>query len=145
MDDDPEAEEEKEEEPLYYPPEPNPVLQAFYIKPGRFAVSMGGYDAGYFYECRFPEKARTDDPDIPTKPVRSVPVKGRALADFDLAFLFSLFSFGFATFPFCLLNDIDWLKNFRSTIYEKNHGLCLKGNKPREICRSAQTNVTVNF
>ena len=77
LDEDPEAEEDQEEEPLYYPPEPNPVLQAFYLKPELFAISVGGYDSGYLYECRFPEKAKTDDPDMTTKPTRAIPVTGR--------------------------------------------------------------------
>ncbi|XP_030833850.1 cilia- and flagella-associated protein 44 isoform X2 [Strongylocentrotus purpuratus] len=52
-----EEEEEKEEEPqpLYIPEEPSPILFGMYAPndPDTFWVSMGAFDAGYLYECKF--------------------------------------------------------------------------------------------
>ena len=75
---------------MYFPPEPNSVLQAFYIKPGVFVASMDGYDAGYLYECEFPEDgllSNTDDLFVePSRPVRSIPVRGWYELEFNLSF-----------------------------------------------------------
>ncbi|XP_046281212.1 cilia- and flagella-associated protein 44 isoform X1 [Marmota monax] len=52
-----EEEEEEEEEPLpeiFIPPNPSPILCGFYSGPGKFWVSLGGYDAGFLYHCEFP-------------------------------------------------------------------------------------------
>ncbi|XP_014734065.1 PREDICTED: cilia- and flagella-associated protein 44 [Sturnus vulgaris] len=64
-------EEEPEEEPLppiYIPEEPSPILCGFYSSPGKFWLSLGGYDSGFLYHCEFshddeedPEK-RKDEP-----------------------------------------------------------------------------------
>ncbi|XP_030912490.1 cilia- and flagella-associated protein 44 [Geospiza fortis] len=64
-------EEEPEEEPLppiYIPEEPSPILCGFYSAPGKFWLSLGGYDSGFLYHCEFshgdeenPEK-RKDEP-----------------------------------------------------------------------------------
>nr|CAB3230210.1 WD repeat-containing protein 52-like [Phallusia mammillata] len=74
LDEDPEAAEEEEEEPLYFPPEPNPILQAFYVTPGRFVLSMGDYDAGYLYECVFPDDSSSDE-DATNEPIKAIPVQ----------------------------------------------------------------------
>ncbi|XP_028931006.1 cilia- and flagella-associated protein 44 isoform X2 [Ornithorhynchus anatinus] len=50
-------EEEEKEEPLpeiYIPKEPSPMLCGFYSSPGRFWLSLGGYDSGFLYHCEFP-------------------------------------------------------------------------------------------
>ncbi|XP_075857541.1 cilia- and flagella-associated protein 44 isoform X2 [Microcebus murinus] len=52
-----EAEVEEEEEPLppiFIPPTPSPILCGFYSEPGKFWVSLGGYDSGFLYHCAFP-------------------------------------------------------------------------------------------
>nr|XP_025949781.1 cilia- and flagella-associated protein 44 isoform X3 [Dromaius novaehollandiae] len=52
-----EPEEEPEEEeplpPLYIPEEPSPILCGFYSTPGKFWLSLGGYDSGFLYHCVF--------------------------------------------------------------------------------------------
>ncbi|XP_054829046.1 cilia- and flagella-associated protein 44 isoform X2 [Eublepharis macularius] len=50
-------EEPETEEPLpdiYIPESPSPILCGFYSDPGKFWLSMGGYDSGYLYHCAFP-------------------------------------------------------------------------------------------
>ncbi|XP_035267854.1 cilia- and flagella-associated protein 44 [Anguilla anguilla] len=57
-------EEEKDELPaLYIPESPSPLLCAFYSQPGAFWVSLGGYDAGFLYHCRFSEQ-QEEDPEL---------------------------------------------------------------------------------
>uniref|UniRef100_H0X5H9 Cilia- and flagella-associated protein 44 n=1 Tax=Otolemur garnettii TaxID=30611 RepID=H0X5H9_OTOGA len=55
--------EEEEEEPLppiFIPPTPSPILCGFYSEPGKFWVSLGGYDSGFLYHCAFPPYAMSD-------------------------------------------------------------------------------------
>ncbi|XP_062907293.1 cilia- and flagella-associated protein 44 [Mobula hypostoma] len=55
-----EEEEEEEELPMIYIPiQPSPILCGFYSKPNTFWLSMGDYDCGYLYHCKF-----ADDPRI---------------------------------------------------------------------------------
>ncbi|XP_053372820.1 cilia- and flagella-associated protein 44-like [Mercenaria mercenaria] len=74
-----EEEEEGEPEPEwhpYIPAEPSPILTGFYSEPGKFWLSMGDFDAGYLYECKFAtdeEKASREE-DVFDEPIRSVPV-----------------------------------------------------------------------
>ncbi|XP_034514454.1 cilia- and flagella-associated protein 44 isoform X2 [Ailuropoda melanoleuca] len=52
-----EEEEEEQEEPLpeiFIPSTPCRILCGFYSVPGKFWVSLGGYDAGFLYHCEFP-------------------------------------------------------------------------------------------
>ncbi|XP_036602238.1 cilia- and flagella-associated protein 44 [Trichosurus vulpecula] len=54
-----EEEEEEEEEPLpeiFIPEKPCPILCGFYSSPNRFWISLGGYDSGFLYHCKFPTK-----------------------------------------------------------------------------------------
>nr|CAD7399612.1 unnamed protein product [Timema cristinae] len=60
------TEPEPELEPLYFPPEPNPILYAVYLEPDLVWLSMGGYDAGYIYHFRLWQE----------NPVRSIMVVG---------------------------------------------------------------------
>ncbi|XP_022090775.1 cilia- and flagella-associated protein 44-like isoform X2 [Acanthaster planci] len=58
-----EEEEEEEPPPLYIPEEPSPILYGVYSPgdPDKFWVSMGTFDAGYLYECKFrDEKEKAD-------------------------------------------------------------------------------------
>ncbi|KAG8509536.1 Cilia- and flagella-associated protein 44 [Galemys pyrenaicus] len=51
-----EEEEEEEEQPLpeiFVPSTPCHILCGFYSEPGKFWVSLGGYDAGFLYHCAF--------------------------------------------------------------------------------------------
>ncbi|CAI9594587.1 unnamed protein product [Staurois parvus] len=48
-------EEEKLPE-LYVPKEPSPILCGFYASPGKFWLSMDGYDSGFLYLCEFSQK-----------------------------------------------------------------------------------------
>ncbi|XP_051813632.1 cilia- and flagella-associated protein 44-like isoform X5 [Acanthochromis polyacanthus] len=52
---DAEQEEEEEEElsPLYIPDSPSPLYCGLYSRPGQFWLSMGGFDSGYLYHCKF--------------------------------------------------------------------------------------------
>ncbi|XP_027630268.1 cilia- and flagella-associated protein 44, partial [Tupaia chinensis] len=57
-------EEEEEEEPLpeiFIPPTPSPILCGFYSEPGKFWVSLGGYDSGFLYHCKFPPCDKDSD------------------------------------------------------------------------------------
>ncbi|XP_072567471.1 cilia- and flagella-associated protein 44 [Paramormyrops kingsleyae] len=45
--------EEEDLPPLYIPDPPSPLLCGFYSGPGSFWLSMGGFDAGFLYHCRF--------------------------------------------------------------------------------------------
>ncbi|KAL8598401.1 hypothetical protein ACOMHN_032678 [Nucella lapillus] len=63
----------------YIPTEPSPILHAFYdsTDEGAFWLSMGEFDAGYLYKCRFregEEKAQTQ-PDLQDEPLLSVAVE----------------------------------------------------------------------
>ncbi|KAA8584641.1 hypothetical protein FQN60_008426, partial [Etheostoma spectabile] len=61
----PEEEEEEEEEELpsiYIPESPSPLYCGFYSQQGQFWLSMGGYDSGFLYHCKFSEK-QDQDPD----------------------------------------------------------------------------------
>ncbi|XP_034645238.1 cilia- and flagella-associated protein 44 [Trachemys scripta elegans] len=55
IEEEPEAEPEKEEPlpPIYIPQEPSPIVCGFYSAPGKFWLSLGGYDSGYLYHCAF--------------------------------------------------------------------------------------------
>ncbi|XP_040013967.1 cilia- and flagella-associated protein 44 [Xiphias gladius] len=59
-----EDEEEEEEElpPIYIPDPPSPLYCGFYSQPGQFWLSMGGFDSGFLYHCKFSEK-QDEDPD----------------------------------------------------------------------------------
>ncbi|XP_047450452.1 cilia- and flagella-associated protein 44-like [Mugil cephalus] len=65
-----EEEEEEEEElpPIYIPDPPSPLYCGFYSQPGQFWLSMGGFDSGYLYHCKFSDnqdedpKKRQDEP-----------------------------------------------------------------------------------
>ncbi|XP_052253766.1 cilia- and flagella-associated protein 44-like isoform X2 [Dreissena polymorpha] len=75
-----EPEEEKEPEPVwepYIPAEPSPILTGFYSdKPGTFWLSMGEFDAGYLYECAFPESSSAEEVEkmSAVAPFKSIPV-----------------------------------------------------------------------
>ncbi|XP_029963563.1 cilia- and flagella-associated protein 44-like [Salarias fasciatus] len=62
------AEEEEvleEEEEIELPPTPDapsPLYCGFYSQPGQFWLSMGGFDSGFLYHCKFSE-SRDEDPD----------------------------------------------------------------------------------
>ncbi|XP_065145847.1 cilia- and flagella-associated protein 44 [Paramisgurnus dabryanus] len=57
-----EEEEEEEEElpPLYTPSPPSPLHCGFYSTPDSFWLSLGGYDSGYLYHCKFSEEQSQD-------------------------------------------------------------------------------------
>ncbi|XP_069115004.1 cilia- and flagella-associated protein 44-like isoform X2 [Argopecten irradians] len=74
-----EAEEEKQAEEdwtPYIPSEPSPILEGFYAEDGNFWLSMGDFDAGYLYKCKFlsaEEKAGLPE-DLVDQPIQSIPV-----------------------------------------------------------------------
>ncbi|XP_036376519.1 cilia- and flagella-associated protein 44 [Megalops cyprinoides] len=74
-----EEEEKKEEEeelpPLHTPDSPSPMLCAFYSQPGAFWLSMGGYDAGFLYHCRFSEQQEGDPALRRDEPFAFLPVQ----------------------------------------------------------------------
>ncbi|XP_068925975.1 cilia- and flagella-associated protein 44 [Petaurus breviceps papuanus] len=54
-----EEEEEEAEEPLpeiFIPEKPCPIFCGFYSSPKKFWISLGGYDSGFLYHCKFPTK-----------------------------------------------------------------------------------------
>eukprot|EP00105_Crassostrea_gigas_P043284 XP_019927432.1 PREDICTED: cilia- and flagella-associated protein 44-like isoform X1 [Crassostrea gigas] len=72
-------EEKKTPEPewkAYIPPEPCPILTGFYSDEGQFWLSMGEFDAGYLYECKFmSEEERSKLPEeLQDEPLQSVAV-----------------------------------------------------------------------
>ncbi|KAM9089291.1 cilia- and flagella-associated protein 44 isoform 1-T3 [Megaptera novaeangliae] len=57
-------EEEEEEEALpeiFIPLTPCHILCGFYSGPGKFWVSLGGYDSGFLYHCEFPPYDKSSD------------------------------------------------------------------------------------
>ncbi|XP_030622994.1 cilia- and flagella-associated protein 44 [Chanos chanos] len=74
----PEEEEEEEEEeelpPLYTPDPPSPLHCGLYSKPGEFWLSMGGYDSGYVYYCKFSEDQDLEPLERRDEPVSFIPV-----------------------------------------------------------------------
>ncbi|XP_019507772.1 PREDICTED: cilia- and flagella-associated protein 44 [Hipposideros armiger] len=59
-----EEEEEEEEKPLpgiFIPSTPCHILCGFYSGPGKFWVSLGGYDSGFLYHCEFPPYDKNSD------------------------------------------------------------------------------------
>ncbi|XP_060071995.1 cilia- and flagella-associated protein 44-like [Ylistrum balloti] len=74
-------EEEEEKEPEedwtpYIPSEPSPILEGFYTEDGNFWLSMGDFDAGYLYKCKFlsPEEKSGLPAELVDQPVQSIPV-----------------------------------------------------------------------
>ncbi|XP_019404351.1 PREDICTED: cilia- and flagella-associated protein 44 isoform X2 [Crocodylus porosus] len=65
VEEEPEEEPEKEEPlpPLYTPEEPSPILCGFYSAPGKFWLSLGGYDSGFLYHCSFSSNDQQEDPE----------------------------------------------------------------------------------
>ncbi|GFR82702.1 cilia- and flagella-associated protein 44-like [Elysia marginata] len=62
----------------YIPEEPSPILNASYAEQeGQFWLSMGEFDAGYLYKCKFttPEEQAVMMPDNIDKPLMSIPVQ----------------------------------------------------------------------
>ncbi|XP_029941450.1 cilia- and flagella-associated protein 44 [Salarias fasciatus] len=59
-----EEEEDDDEEgdlpPVYIPEAGSPLCCGFYSQPGQFWLSMGGFDSGYLYHCKFSENQDED-------------------------------------------------------------------------------------
>ncbi|CAJ1071125.1 cilia- and flagella-associated protein 44 [Xyrichtys novacula] len=74
-----EEEEEKEEEeelpPIYIPHTPSPLYCGFYSQPGQFWLSMGGFDAGFLYHCKFSENQDQDPDQQQDEPFGFVPIQ----------------------------------------------------------------------
>ncbi|KAB5533238.1 hypothetical protein PHYPO_G00129510 [Pangasianodon hypophthalmus] len=73
-----EEEEEEEEElpPIFIPNPPSPLHCAFYSnEPGAFWLSVGGYDSGYLYHCKFSEQQSADQSERKDEPFAFVPVQ----------------------------------------------------------------------
>ncbi|KAM8827411.1 cilia- and flagella-associated protein 44 isoform 2-T2 [Spinachia spinachia] len=72
-----EEEEEEEEEELpaiYIPDPPSPLYCGFYSQPGQFWLSMGGFDSGFLYHCKFSEKQDQDLDQRQDEPFDFLPV-----------------------------------------------------------------------
>ncbi|CAG2237888.1 CFAP44 [Mytilus edulis] len=74
-----EPEEKKEKEPEwhpYIPEEASPILTGYYSEEGKFWLSMGEFDAGYLYECKFMNEAEKSGlpEEVHDEPIRYVPV-----------------------------------------------------------------------
>uniref|UniRef100_A0A8C0V3G2 Cilia- and flagella-associated protein 44 n=1 Tax=Cyanistes caeruleus TaxID=156563 RepID=A0A8C0V3G2_CYACU len=71
-------EEEPEEEPLpaiYIPEEPSPILCGFYSAPGKFWLSLGGYDSGFLYHCEFSRDGEEDPEKRKDEPFELIPME----------------------------------------------------------------------
>ncbi|KAM8976941.1 cilia- and flagella-associated protein 44 [Pelodytes ibericus] len=68
-------EEEKALPPLYVPAEPSPVLCGFYSSPGKFWLSLDGYDSGFLYLCEFAGSEVTDLSARRDEPLSALPVE----------------------------------------------------------------------
>nr|XP_061800171.1 cilia- and flagella-associated protein 44-like [Nerophis lumbriciformis] len=67
--DDEEEEEEEEELPrIYIPDPPCPLYWGFFSQPGQFWLSLGGYDSGFLYHCKFSEKQDENSEKCPVEP-----------------------------------------------------------------------------
>ncbi|XP_048201777.1 cilia- and flagella-associated protein 44 [Perognathus longimembris pacificus] len=135
-----EEEEIVEEEPLpaiFIPTFPSPILCGFYSEPGKFWVSLGGYDSGFLYHCEFPPYDKNSD----FKTQKDEPFDYRILDDAEdnpiQAVTFSISQ----TMMFCgmrngairvyVLNQRDFslkkLKNFwHFSMHDNDYG-CVKG------------------
>ncbi|KAM6975484.1 cilia- and flagella-associated protein 44-like [Tautogolabrus adspersus] len=69
----PEEEEEEELPAIYIPDPPSPLCCGFYSLPGQFWISMGGFDAGFLYHCKFSEN-QDQEPDQQDEPFDFQPV-----------------------------------------------------------------------
>ncbi|XP_069491898.1 cilia- and flagella-associated protein 44 isoform X2 [Ambystoma mexicanum] len=70
-------EEEPPLPPLYYPAVPSPILCGFYSTPGRFWLSLGGYDSGFLYHCAFDhnQDPKKDPSQRKDEPLNLLPVE----------------------------------------------------------------------
>ncbi|XP_037992795.1 cilia- and flagella-associated protein 44 isoform X2 [Motacilla alba alba] len=71
-------EEEPEEEPLppiYIPEEASPILCGFYSAPGKFWLSLGGYDSGFLYHCEFSHDDEEDPEKRKDEPFEVIPME----------------------------------------------------------------------
>ncbi|KAM9320405.1 cilia- and flagella-associated protein 44 [Gastrophryne carolinensis] len=71
-------EDEEEELPeLYVPKDPSPILCGFYASPGKFWLSMGGYDSGFLYLCEFSksEEQMEEPSSRRDEPLRALPIQ----------------------------------------------------------------------
>ncbi|XP_040053049.2 cilia- and flagella-associated protein 44 [Gasterosteus aculeatus] len=70
-----EKEEEEEDLPaIYIPNPPCPLYCGFYSQPGQFWLSMGGFDSGFLYHCKFSEKQDQDPDQRQDEPFDFLPV-----------------------------------------------------------------------
>ncbi|XP_006628047.3 cilia- and flagella-associated protein 44 isoform X2 [Lepisosteus oculatus] len=69
--------EEDELPPLHIPDPPSPLLCGLYSQPGAFWLSMGGYDSGFLYHCKFSEQqdAEQDPLERRDEPFSFLPVQ----------------------------------------------------------------------
>ncbi|XP_056155837.1 cilia- and flagella-associated protein 44 [Lampris incognitus] len=68
-------EEQGEELPaIYSPDQPSPLYCGFYSQPGSFWLSMGGYDSGFLYHCKFSEKQDEEPVQCQDEPFDFLPV-----------------------------------------------------------------------
>ncbi|XP_077352722.1 cilia- and flagella-associated protein 44-like [Festucalex cinctus] len=64
-------EEEEEEEPLpriYIPDPPSPLYCGFFSQPGQFWLSVGRFDSGFLYHCKFSENQDENSENCPVEP-----------------------------------------------------------------------------
>ncbi|XP_028296813.1 cilia- and flagella-associated protein 44-like isoform X2 [Gouania willdenowi] len=76
QEEDGEEEEEKEEElpPIYIPDPPSPLYCGFYSEPDHFWLSMGGFDSGYLYHCKFSENQDEEPEKRKDEPFHFLPI-----------------------------------------------------------------------
>ncbi|XP_031711807.1 cilia- and flagella-associated protein 44 isoform X2 [Anarrhichthys ocellatus] len=74
LDAEPVEEEEEELPAISIPDPPSPLYCGFYSQPGQFWLSMGGFDSGFLYHCKFSEKQDQDPDQRQDEPFDFLPV-----------------------------------------------------------------------
>ncbi|XP_076020168.1 cilia- and flagella-associated protein 44 [Genypterus blacodes] len=69
-----EEEEDQTLPPIYIPDPPSPLYCGFYSLSDQFWLTMGGFDAGYLYHCKFSEKQDEDPDQRQDEPFEFLPV-----------------------------------------------------------------------
>ncbi|XP_041825763.1 cilia- and flagella-associated protein 44 isoform X2 [Melanotaenia boesemani] len=69
-----EEDQEKELPPIHIPDPPSPLCCGFYAEPGQFWLSMGGFDSGFLYHCKFSENQDEDPNQRQDEPFDFLPV-----------------------------------------------------------------------
>ncbi|XP_018428354.1 PREDICTED: cilia- and flagella-associated protein 44 [Nanorana parkeri] len=70
----PHDDEEEKLPEFYISKEPSPILCGFYASPGKFWLSMDGYDSGFLYLCEFKSEDQSDPSTRKDEPLSALPI-----------------------------------------------------------------------